>query len=57
MGIEPSDGSTGMEMMEGETKEFCAVLMEPDKCNIYMELDITLSPDMHTGTELGSGGG
>lgn len=36
-------------MMEGETKEFCAVLMEPDECYIFMELDITLSPNTHTG--------
>ena len=50
VGIESSDGSMGLEMIEGETKEFCAVLMEPDECNIYMELDITLSSSSDTNT-------
>ena len=34
-----------MEMMEGETKELCVVLKEPESCTMYMVVTVSLAPD------------
>lgn len=43
--IMPSGNGTGdsMEIMEGETKQVCVVLVEPEGCELFMRVDVRLS--------------
>lgn len=42
-------GDGGMEIMEGETKRVCVVLVEPEDCDVYMRVIVRLSEDSPKG--------
>lgn len=39
----------GMEMFEGETKQVCVVLVEPEENDVFVRVSVSLSDDSPSG--------
>lgn len=45
------EGGELIELTEGETRELCVVLLEPEECTLFIIGTISLSPETPTGNE------
>ena len=47
--VEVEEGGGLIEMMEGETRELCVVLLEPEACTMYISATVSPSPNTASG--------